>query len=366
MAAYYNEFDTDKAEWLQNLMDAGQIAPGDIDTRSITDVQPADLLGYTQHHFFAGIGVWSAALRKAGWSDDRPVWTFSCPCPPFSTAGKGQECPSCGGRSHLCHPSKTGYFICLDCGHSHFADARHLYPEISRLAREFRPTAFFGEQVASIDGRTWLTAVRADMENMGYAVGASDLCSAGIGAPNIRQRLYFVGERVGYAKGEQCEQFMCRLKKGHGQKGETGKSVPLVQLAHTESERCGEVREGERDRSTERERVGVAACRLGDADGEQQEAIERVHEGCPATARTDMVARSGEADVDGRSSDWLFCRDGKWRPVEPGTFPLAAKPAGDLGHVYTRWHRIGLKGYGDGLNLDVAATFIGSSMPMLQ
>ena len=29
-----------------------------------------------------------AALRAAGWRDDRPVWTGSCPCQPFSAAGK--------------------------------------------------------------------------------------------------------------------------------------------------------------------------------------------------------------------------------------------------------------------------------------
>ncbi|MCS5931780.1 DNA cytosine methyltransferase [Klebsiella pneumoniae subsp. pneumoniae] len=28
-------------------------------------------------------------LRLAGWPDDKPVWTGSCPCQPFSAAGKG-------------------------------------------------------------------------------------------------------------------------------------------------------------------------------------------------------------------------------------------------------------------------------------
>ena len=89
MTAYYNEIDPYAAQWLRNLIDAGHIAPGDVDERSIEDVLPTDLAGYTQCHFFAGIGVWSLALRRAGWSDDRPVWTGSCPCQPFSAAGKG-------------------------------------------------------------------------------------------------------------------------------------------------------------------------------------------------------------------------------------------------------------------------------------
>ena len=87
--SYYNEIDPKAAAWLRELIAAGLIAPGDVDERSIADVRPDDLAGYGQHHFFAGIGGWSYALRLAGWPDDRPVWTGSCPCQPFSAAGKG-------------------------------------------------------------------------------------------------------------------------------------------------------------------------------------------------------------------------------------------------------------------------------------
>ena len=97
--AYYNEHDPFAAEWLRNLIFFGHIAPGDVDERSIEDVCADDLKGYAQHHFFAGIGVWSYALRQAGWPDDRPVWTASCPCPPFSSAGKKKQCPECAGQS---------------------------------------------------------------------------------------------------------------------------------------------------------------------------------------------------------------------------------------------------------------------------
>ncbi|MCU3322178.1 DNA cytosine methyltransferase, partial [Enterobacter hormaechei subsp. steigerwaltii] len=34
-----------------------------------------------------------------------------------------------------------------------------------------------------------------------------------------------------------------------------------------------------------------------------------------------------------RDADWLLCRDGKWRPVEPGTFPLVDGAAARLGRV---------------------------------
>ena len=154
MPAYYNENEPKAAAWLRALIAAGHITPGDVDERSITDVQPSDLVGFTQCHFFAGIGGWSYALRLAGWPDDRPIWTGSCPCQPFSGAGQG------GGHT----------------------DARHLWPEFFRLIQKCRPPVVAGEQVASRLGRYWLAAVRADLETLGYAVGAADLCAASVGA----------------------------------------------------------------------------------------------------------------------------------------------------------------------------------------
>jgi DNA (cytosine-5)-methyltransferase 1 len=163
VTAYYNEIDPFAAAWLRNLIEAGAIAPGDVDERDIRDISPDDLRGYRQCHFFAGIGVWSYALRLAGWADDRPVWTGSCPCQPFSAAGAR------GGVS----------------------DERHLWPHWHHLIRECRPASVFGEQVASKDGLGWLDLVSADLEGEGYAVGASDLCAAGVGAIHARQRLYW-------------------------------------------------------------------------------------------------------------------------------------------------------------------------------
>src|SRR3990167_6906887 len=140
MVAYYNEHDPYAAAWLRNLIAAGHIAPGDVDERSIADVRADDLAGYRQCHFFAGIGVWSYALRLAGWPDDRPVWTGSCPCQPFSSAGKRKG----------------------------FADERHLWPEWFRLIDARRPAVIFGEQVGSPEGMEWLDDVAGNVEGNGY------------------------------------------------------------------------------------------------------------------------------------------------------------------------------------------------------
>ena len=178
MTAYYNANDPRAAAWLRELIKAGHIAPGIVDERSIEDVVPTDLAGFTQCHFFAGIGVWSYALRLAGWPDGRPVWTGSCPCQPFSAAGKG------GG----------------------FADERHLWPVWFHLIGQCCPVTIFGEQVASKHGLAWFDLVQADMENTGYTCGAVDTCAAGFGAPHIRQRLYWVADTASQGlQGDQTQ-----------------------------------------------------------------------------------------------------------------------------------------------------------------
>lgn len=166
MAAYYNEIDPYAAQWLRNLIGAGHIAPGEVDERSIEDVKPDDLREFTQCHFFAGIGVWSYALRQAGWPDDRPVWTGSCPCQPFSQAGEGVG----------------------------LADERHLWPAFDWLINQRRPPVVFGEQVASKAVGPWIDLVHADVEALGYAFGAVAFPSAGVGAPHIRDRLFWVAD----------------------------------------------------------------------------------------------------------------------------------------------------------------------------
>lgn len=165
MRVWYNEIEPFAADWLENLIEAGHLPAGVVDRRPIQEVRAEDLEPYDQCHFFAGIGGWALALEMAGWGE-RPVWTGSCPCQPFSQAGKQK-----GTK-----------------------DDRHLWPVWEQLVAQRRPPVVFGEQVASPLGRAWLSSVRSEMEALGYGVGAADLCAAGVGSPHIRQRLWWLGE----------------------------------------------------------------------------------------------------------------------------------------------------------------------------
>jgi DNA (cytosine-5)-methyltransferase 1 len=271
--AYYNDNDQFAAAWLRNLIAANLIAPGEVDERSIRDVQPDDLRGFTQCHFFAGIGVWSHALRLAGWPDERPIWTGSCPCQPFSVAG--------GGKG--------------------FADDRHLWPDLFRLIRECRPVTILGEQVASRDGLHWLDLVYDDLEGAGYAVGAVDTSSALHGAPHIRQRLRW--------------------------------------MAHAnDSQRwAGMAGWNNRDRS-------AAGWNEGDCEPREHCEVGGMH------------ARPGPTNGFWRDVDWLFCRGGKWRPIEPGIEPLVARASSRVGR---------LRAYGNAVDAQATAAFIEAVMDCL-
>lgn len=342
-AAYYNEIDPFAAQWLRNLIADGHIAPGEVDERSIEDVTPDDLKGFTQCHFFAGIGVWSHSLRLAGWPDDRPVWTGSCPCQPFSAAGKGDG----------------------------FADERHLWPHFFHLISERRPQHVFGEQVAAGNANVWFDLVQADLEGMGYAFGLVPFTSAGIGAPHIRERAYWVAN-AGSGRYD-------RRTAAAGQETRAGAGIAIgVGIGGLGNANVARL-EGlsGNDGAAGREGTTGPAAAPGVYDGMANAKGKgfphgRTGEAQPIIAETDGEAFSTRPlEVNGfwRDADWLLCRDGKWRPVEPGTFPLVDGAAARLGRVepgvarVASSNRVGrLKGYGNAINAQAAAVFIRAYM----
>jgi DNA (cytosine-5)-methyltransferase 1 len=402
MSVYYNEFDPFAAAWLAELMRDGLIPAGDIDTRSIVDVKPDDVRGYTQAHFFAGIGGWAYALSLAGWGG-RSIWTGSCPCQPFSAAGKRRGT----------------------------ADERHLWPVWFDLIRQCRPPVVFGEQVSSSEvvgseleasfvvavreGRfadanrlahklatskalhfhpRWVDGIRADLEGENYTFRHEVLGAHSVGAPHIRQRLYWLADADGRLAGHG------HLQPGgqHGQQPQDGGVGRRV--AHPDSQ-------GQPGQPLNGEMAGFGSeCAVGlehpAGDGRQQRRAEPVGRGAaggcgdgglgdatssrqlegrsPASRHVDQGHRStytsrlGDTDdersqgrvvgrhgVDERPAgspgvggfwsraEWLACSDGKARRVEPGIFPLAHGVPNRVGT---------LRGAGNAIVPQVAAEFI--------
>ena len=365
-AVYYNEIDPFAAAWLRNLMADGHIPEGEVDERSIKDVKPDDITAFDQCHFFAGIGGWSVALDLAGWGE-RPVWTGSCPCQPFSSAGKARGA----------------------------GDERHLWPAFHALIAECRPPTIFGEQVESPLGRTWLAAVRLDLEDLGYACGAADLCAAGAGAPHIRQRLYWMADASslgcdgrGASEADEGKIQPQRRGNGGGWLGDANSEGWSARIRSTEAPRqrhstdpTSSARDGlvhtlkprlegyagHGDRGRESGRVdqkaagSVAASstvgRLADAERHGTRDKRRSRLSRSSSDETELH----ESRSDGTSSNrdpWatvelVALTDGTVRFAEPGSFPLAHGVPERVGR---------LRGYGNAIVPQVAATFIRAFM----
>lgn len=202
---YYNEFDPKAAQWIRELIKEGVIPNGIVDERSIENVRADELRGFTQCHFFAGVGGWSFALRLAGIPDDFSCWTGSCPCQPFSNAGKREG----------------------------VKDERDLWPVFFDLIKECKPQNVIGEQVSSSEvvgseleasflvavqngdfarankiakklstskgfhfHKLWLDRIYSDMATEGYSMRFEVLGAHSVGANHIRQRLYWGSARV--------------------------------------------------------------------------------------------------------------------------------------------------------------------------
>ena len=363
MRAYYNDHDRFTCDGLQGLMDAELITPGKIDDRSIHDVSPDDVSGYDRVHLFAGIGGWERALQLAGWGD-APVWTASCPCQPFSGAGKRQ------GE----------------------ADERHLWPALHGLIAECAPATVVGEQVASRDGREWFSGVRLDLEDLGYACGGADLCSAGVGSPNIRQRLWWVADAEHSRRQQQPLERPSRIIE------EESAEKHILQLGDNGPGVCGGMGDsqgvarkipGQRGRQAEAHSelsgTGGLGGRLDDPSGPR-------HAGTLPDAETEARMRVPDAGCGSdfwRNSITIPCTDGKLRRVpaaggEPESFlfPLAPRLPNGMGSLGTglsglaevagldsgslkraRRFRVGaLRGSGNAINPHVAAEFIRAVM----
>ena len=376
---YYNEHDNFAADWLENSIEKGLIPDGKVDRRSIADVQADDVRGFTQCHFFAGIGGWPLALQLAGWDPHRPVWTGSCPCQPFSQAGK-QKASN---------------------------DERHLWPEMYRLIKECMPEIVFGEQVASAEvvgtqleadfviavqasdfarankiakrlvassnfhfHRRWLDGIQHDLESESYSVRCKVLGAFSVGAPHKRARLYWVADSTGVRGAQHVDDSRKREAVREDHSADCCRSGGLADSGRMRNERA-------RDGGIET-RKGVwrdqpATGRDVDAMGQPINARPQGHSG-----NVDFGNQSGWIGQDetrsiAASSPWseyyvVDCLDGKSRRVGCGIQPLVNGIPRSLGRgepelwrlaKRARANRVGrLKGYGNAIVPQVAAEFV--------
>ena len=322
--AYYNDDDANVCEWVRRLIAKGMLPDGEVDCRSIGVVQPGDLAGFAQVHLFCGIGGWAYACRFAGWPDDRPIWTGSCPCQPFSVAGRR------GGTD----------------------DPRHLWPDFLRLIRAVRPPVIMGEQVAGAAGYGWFDGVQADLAGEGYASRGVDIPACAVDAPHIRSRLYWCAVR----------------DMGHAD------AVRELQPQGVQPNQPGWDRDSNARRSNVADADGIGGNGRPATAGQQTRTNAGVDsgndrnvgyasgtglEGCACPPGNPAAQCEAVKRADGRNgtfwsdAEWLACHDGKTRRAQPGTSLLVDGLPGRV----ALW-----RGFGNAIVPALAAQVIGAFM----
>ena len=381
MSTVYTDSDPFVCAWTRNLINAGEIPHGEVLELPIQQLTALQLRGATQVHCFNGVSGWPYALKLAGWPATASVWSGSCPCQSFSTAGRRKG----------------------------FDDERHLWPEWFRLIRECRPLVVLGEQVPSPDGLKWFDLVSSDLEEEGYAVAALDIPAGGVGAPHLRQRLYFAAIAMAESDRERRERLRLHLRAGRSRQAKPEAWRRREALGMANAAGVGSARESDAGRQeVARSQHAREAVELADSAGEGRRGPERAAQAQPQAEvsgepRRPSLADAGElGDASGEGSgrdagavsgaqetgeregvfarrlshesvaagavrgfwspaEWVACYDPRtdgvvYRPVEPGLEPVASGLPARVGR---------LRGYGNALCAPLAATFVRSVMEVL-
>jgi DNA (cytosine-5)-methyltransferase 1 len=326
--AYYNDIDPKVCEWIRQLIKLEQIAPGDVDNRSIKDVHTDDLKSFSQVHLFCGIGVWSYALRQAGWDDHREIFSGSCPCQPFSSAGK-----------------QAGT-----------TDDRHLWPEMFRIIRELQPETIIGEQVASKAALTWWDIVASNLEAENYAAAAFDLSGASAGAPHLRSRLFWVANKLGHTSSDRQQRSGESRTTQEGREQEPRPRRELSErsqrpsstdfMVHTSQsqrqEQCeSKLHEPQQPRSASTSIIDLMAH---PSSSTPTISIDRVSSSGNQEIGRDNPTKNHRSSSTGQTfwdeCEWIECRDGKHRPAGIGINPLVGIPSMDRSAIRGELERI--------------------------
>lgn len=337
MKTLYNDFNPDSVAWLNQLIENGDISKGNVIGGDFRELNIDDLRKYDTVHLFAGIAGWDYALRLAGWSG--PVWTASLPCQPFSPAGKGK------GKD----------------------DDRHLLPDFLDLVAKCRPNVLFGEQSPGAIKHGWFDDLQTGLEAEGYIVGHCVLGAHSVNAPHIRNRLYWAAYRnkqglEGRKLSEECfDEQPTRQECMDGGMGYPHGNNYGRQKFRRDGEAATQKSENRPEEFKSGKSWGASGHVLTKGGG--------------------MVSREGEQmGLSGfswinRETKTIECLDGKYRPVQPGIWPLAdGVPddlvcSGDSGIPANKTQeamKMRIHGYGNAIVPQVAAAFIKAFMDARQ
>ena len=280
--AYYNDIDPVACAVVEKMIEAALIPDGDVECKSITDIEPEDIADYGAVHMFCGIGLWPLALRQAGWPDpsegtpNSQVWTGSPPCQPFSVAST----------------SKLG-----------FKDERHLSPEFERLIKAANPATVYFEQVSGASGKTWFSALQESLEGKYSTIGiSSGACT--VGSPMLRKRIYGVADSLMADRKEIGRQWWASPSADSERQ-----SRKVLQDGRT---KLRLETEGMDNANNQKPRTGPSVLERGREDGETQ-GYQPINAGSEDGDRTTPHYHNFWADPD-----YIYCRDGYYRPIRSG------------------------------------------------
>lgn len=245
-----------------------------------------------------------------------------------------------------------------------------------------------GEQVAPAIAKSWMCDLQTHLERENYAVGFAVLPACSVGAPHKRERLFFGAHEL--ADAASTRHLRCAStasETGWKPEYESAGKLSTRPGGHTVSPIQQSAGMGGVAKSLRAEWHGERLQRPGEGYQAQGSRTSAEPTGCGYSdelayssqcgrgkerenVRRGIVGDSEEGWSTGRSAsgcdnatnpihgfwsdaDWLGCRDGKFRPVESGTFPLANGVPARVGR---------LRGYGNAIVPQVAAEFITAFM----
>ena len=245
-----------------------------------------------------------------------------------------------------------------------------LWSECARLLGEVRPRYAIFENVPNLlnggDGN-WFKRVLWDISKVGYDAEWHCIRASDIGAPHRRERIWIIcyKNNSSMADTQSVQNNGLRFNENQGQAktnriqsgGSGSGTVGVGDTAHGGSQGSGATRVGQGvEQSGSQFGGAISDVGVDNAIGNGRNEGRFGDHGRNDGQQPDPVIEDGRAkQTNGAWSDvdWLLCRDGKWRPVEPNTFPLADGATARVGR---------LRAYGNAITAQVAQGLIESYM----